>query len=163
MKETIKKVIYNKLCTIPNNKVILWPDLQVAFDVATGKSLNDYLDEVDAVVEELEAAQFARFEQSPNKMIRVFKGVDFDKWSNSMKPSQNNSQININSLTAHNVQVGNENTMNINITPEQFVEALSALIKNQKKANSIIDELSSYLKKGVSLAEVIAKFVTLMG
>ena len=162
MKETIKKVIYNKLRALPDNKALLWPDFQVAFDVATGQSLNDCLDEVQVAADELESAQFARFEKLPNGMLRILKGIDFDKWEASMNPKQE-SQVNIGSVNAQNVQVGNENTINFNVTPEQFVEALNKMNKDSKKSKSVLKQLNSYVKKGVGMGELIKKLVTLIG
>lgn len=80
MKEKIKKLIYNKLSSLPNNKALLLPDLQVAFSTATGKNLNDYLDDFEKVAENLEKDGLARFEKLPNGMLRVVKGIYFDKW-----------------------------------------------------------------------------------
>jgi len=164
LKESIKKVLYNKINSIPDNKALLWPDFQVAFDVATGRSLNDYIGEAQNIAEELESQQFVRFEQRPNKMIRIVKGVNFDKWSQIMNPNQMNNQTNIGSINANNLQVGNQNQMTVNVDPAQVISALSALIsKRPEDAKSIVDKLGGYVKSGATIAEVLAKFVSLMG
>jgi uncharacterized protein YecA (UPF0149 family) len=163
LNEIIKKVIYNKLSSIPDKKALLFPDLQIAFHNGTGKSLSDYLEELKKIADELEADQFAKFEKLPSGMPRILKGVNFNKWSSIMNPKRTNSQINISSFNANNVQVGNENTMNVGVTPEEFVEALKSLTKEPEKAKSIIDQLSGYVKEGVGIADAVTKFMALIG
>ena len=124
MKEKIEKVLFKKLRELPSNKALLWPDFQVAFDVATGASLSDHLEEVQEVADTLEKSDYARFEQLPNGMPRITKGVDFDKWENEMAPTNPGSSLNIGSLNAQNVQVGDQNTMNVNITPQEFLSLI---------------------------------------
>jgi hypothetical protein len=85
VKDKVKKVIFNKLRELPTNKALLWADLQVAFEVATGESLQNHLDIVQEVADELEQAGYARSEQLPSGMPRIFKGLDFDQWENSMR------------------------------------------------------------------------------
>ncbi len=80
MKETIKKFIYNKLSLLSDKEVLLWLDVQVAFNLSTKKSLSNYSDDTEEIINELENRQYAIFKELPNNMIRVTKGVDFDKW-----------------------------------------------------------------------------------
>lgn len=162
MKDKMKKVIFNKLRELPTNKALLWPDLQVAFEVATGESLQNHLAIVQEVADELEQAGYARFEQLPSEMPRISKGLDFDQWESSMRPSDSSRQLNIGSLNAQNVQVGDGNTMNVNITPDEFVNALSKMQKNPEKAESVLSQLNDYAKQGLSLGQTIAKFIGLM-
>ncbi len=162
MQEAIRKVIFNKLRSLPDSKAVLWPDFQVAFDTATGQSLNDHLDDAQLVFDDLEAKQYARIEKLPNGMLRIIKGLHFDKWESEMNPKQDRN-INIGNVNAKNVQVGNENTMNINVTPEEFVDAISKLAENPEKSHSIIKEMTSYLKQGLSIGELVKKFIGLFG
>ena len=162
MRDAIKKVIFKKLISLPDNKALLWPDFQVAFDVATGESLNDHLEEVQSVFDELESQQYVRLEKLPNGMLRIIKGVDFDKWESNMNPRQERN-INIGNVNAQNVQVGNENIMHINITPEEFINALDKLAKNPEKSKSVIEKMKQYLKQGLSIGELVKKFVALLG
>ncbi len=165
MKEKIEKVIFNKLRELPPNKALLWTDLQVAFDIATGKSIGNHLVEVQAVADELEGSDYAHFEELPNGMPRITKGVDFDKWEQRMNPgnSGNSSrQLNIGSLNAQNVQVGDQNTMNVNITPEEFIDALERMQNEPEKAKSVLSQLNDFAKQGLSFGQTIAKFVGLM-
>lgn len=157
------KVIFNKLDSLPQNKALLWPELQIGFEVATGQSIKDHLDDVQAASDELEAKGYARFEQLPTGMPRVVRGIHFDQWRNEMKPSAPSNQINISSLNAQNVQVGNENTMNVNITPEEFVDALNRIQQDPEKARSSLSQLNELVKKGLSFGETVAKFISLFG
>jgi hypothetical protein len=96
-------------------------------------------------------------------MVLITKGIDFDVWSREMRPDKPTSHFSISALNAHNVQVGNENTMNVNVTPDQFLAALENMQNNPKKAKSILSTLSEELKKGLSIGETIAKFIALIG
>jgi hypothetical protein len=162
VKDKIEKVLFKKLRELPSNKALLWPDFQVAFDVATGASLSDHLEEVQEVADTLEKSDYARFEQLPNGMPRITKGVDFDKWENEMAPTNPGSSLNIGSLNAQNVQVGDQNTMNVNITPQEFIEALEKLQKDPEKAKSVLSQLNDFAKQGLSFGQTVAKFIGLM-
>lgn len=162
MKEKVEKLIFNKLRDLPRNKALLWPDLQVAFDMATGESLNDHLETVQEVADELEKADYARFDKLPNGMPRITKGVDFDKWENKMAPSNSGGQLNIGSLSAQNVQLGDGNTMNVNITPQEFIDALERMQKDPEKAKSVLSQLNDLAKQGLSFGQTVAKFIGLM-
>ncbi|WP_275288633.1 RIP homotypic interaction motif-containing protein [Halomonas elongata] len=162
MKGKIEKVIFNKLRELPSNKALLWTDLQVAFDVATGESIGDHLDKVQAVADELEGSDYARFEELPNGMPRITRGVDFDKWEQKMNPGDSGSHLNIESLNAQNVQVGDQNTMNVNITPEEFIDALERMQNDPEKAKSVLSQLNDFAKQGLSFGQTVAKFVGLM-
>ncbi len=162
MQEEIKKVIFNQLRSLPANEAILWPNFQVAFNTATGHSLDDYLDDVQSVFDDLKEKQYARLDKLPNGMFRIIKGIHFDRWVTEMTPKQD-AGINIGSVNAQNVQVGSENTMNINVTPEEFINALAKLVENPEKSHSIIEKMTSYLKQGLSVGELLKKFIGLFG
>ncbi len=161
MKDAIKKILFTKLASLPDEKALLWPDLQIAFEQATGHSINGYLNDVQAVADELEEAGYARFDKLPNGMPRIVKGIDFDKWANAMDPSSSSSQINISSLNVQNMQVGDGNTMNVNITPEEFLNALNKMQKDPEKAPSLLSQLNEQVKKGLSFGETVVKFIAL--
>ena len=165
MKENISKVLYNRLNSLNDNKALLWSDFQISFDTITGKSINNYLDDVHKVLDELEASKYIRCEQMPNKAYRFVKGIDFEEWVKVMNPKQNNNPINIREFKAKNVQIGNQNSMVVNVTPDEFVAALTKLIENKSKKSqqSIIEKLSNYVKTGVSFGKLVAKLVALIG
>ena len=127
MKEDISKILYKKLSSLPDSKVLLWPDFQASFNATTGQSINDHLEDTQEVLDELEASKYIRCEQLPNKMPKLIKGVNFDAWGQVMSPTQNNNPINIGAVNASNVQVGNQNSMVVNVTPDELVEALTKL------------------------------------
>ena len=160
MQEVIRKVIFNELRPLPHNKALLWPDFAVAFEAATGYSVNECLEDAQSVFDDLEEKQYVRLEKLPNGMPRIIKGVHFDIWEREMNPKQD-QEVSIGSVNAENVQIGNANTMNINVTPEEFVDALSRLVENPEKSRSIIEEMTSYLKQGLSIGELVKKFIGL--
>lgn len=162
MKEKIEKVIFNKLKELPSNKALLWPDVQIAFEFATGESLGNHFETVKEVMDELEKSDFANFKEAPNGMFRITKGVDFDKWESKMNPNYSGSRLKIESLKAQNVQVGNQNTMYVNITPEEFIDALERMQNNPEKAKSVLSELNDFAKQGLSFGQTVAKFIGLM-
>lgn len=94
-------------------------------------------------------------------MPRIVKGINFDKWEASMNPESASNQINISSLNAQNVQVGKGNTMNVNVTPEEFLSALNTMQQDPEKAKSVLSELYGYVKNGLSFGETVAKFISL--
>jgi hypothetical protein len=161
---TIEKVLHKILSPLPHNKALLWPDIQVGFDNLTGESIRDHFDVVKKVIDELNDEKVLRFEMAPNGMPRMWKGINFDNLESAMSPRSSNSHISIGSLNAQNVQVGNENNMNINITAEQFANALSSLAsKKPAESNSIVEKVASYVAKGATVAEAVTAFVGLVG
>jgi hypothetical protein len=106
IKEKIKKAIYKELKELPDNKVLLLPDLFAAFSLATGESLNNYSE----VIEELEKLGYIRFENF--RMGRIIKGINFDEWIKLMEGKT--SSVVIGPIRASQVQVGNHNVITIN-------------------------------------------------
>ena len=60
------------------------------------------------------------------------------------------------------MQVGDQNTMNVNITPQEFIEALEKLQKDPEKAKSVLSQLNDFAKQGLSFGQTVAKFIGLM-
>ena len=161
---TIKKVAHQLVSALPQNKALLWPEVQIGFQNLTGESLNDHLEAVHKVFCELDEKKILRFEATPNGMPRIWKGVHFDTLEAVMNPRSSNSHINIGSLNAQNVQVGNENNMSIDITAQQFANALNSLAsKPQEEAKSIVEKVSSLVATGATVVEAVATLVGLAG
>ena len=79
---------------------------------------------------------------------------------NKEKSLQN---ISIGSLNAENVQLGNENIMNVNVTPDEFVALLTALTaKPEAEKTSIFSILTDLVKTGVSVGELLIKLKALL-
>lgn len=163
MKEKIKKTIFNELSKRTSNKHLHMFDLQVAFQTATGEKLGDFMEDLQSAVDELEQDDFARFEKLPNKTFRVVRGVDFDKWESEMRQGDQKSEINIDTLNADNVQVGDNNTLNINNSPDDLVAVLQLFIDKPEQGKSLLDKLKGYIAKGASLADSIRKLFELAG
>jgi hypothetical protein len=139
MREDIKKILFNKLSSLPSNKILLWPDLQVAFNAATGESLSNHLEDAEHAFNELEAEKYVRLEMSPNHMPRIFKGVNFNSWGQAMNPVQNNNPVNIGSLNAQNVQIGSQNTQITNLSLAEVVKQVAA--QNDAQAKGLLRQL----------------------
>jgi len=160
----ITKVLHKILAPLPQNKALLWPDIQVGFQNLTGESISDHLVVAEKVINELHDKRILRFEMAKNGMPRMWKGINFDKFESATSSRSSNSHISIGSLNAQNVQVGNENNMSINITAEQFANALSSLANKQpEEAKSIVEKISSFVATGATVAEAVTKLVGLAG
>ncbi len=73
------------------------------------------------------------------------------------------NHISIASLTAQNVQVGNENKMDIGITADQFANALSSLIsKPPEESQSIVEKIFSRVAMGATVAEAVSTLLSLV-
>ncbi len=72
--------------------------------------------------------------------------------------NESSNQINITELHADNVQVGSENIMNINLTPDEFISLMEKVSrKPEKEKTSIFDKLKSAAKSGASIMSIIGK------
>lgn len=79
-----------------------------------------------------------------------------------MKKNSSN-HINISTLKADHVQVGNQNTMNINITPDEFVSLLERLNKKtESEKASVFSKLRDIVKSGTTVMELFGKLKELM-
>ncbi len=160
----ITKVLRKILAPLPQNKALLQDDIQIGFQTLTGESINDHLDLVNKVLNNLHDKKIIRFEMFENRTPRVWKGLNFDNLESTMSSRPSNSHISIGSLNAQNIQVGNENNMSINITAEQFANALSSLANKQpEEAKSIVEKISSFVATGTTVVEAVSKFIGLAG
>ena len=76
---------------------------------------------------------------------------------------ESKSQINISSLSANSVQVGNGNVMNISISAEKFASALSSLAeKPVEERKSIVEKITSAVAAGATVAEAVSTLVGLL-
>lgn len=161
---TVTKVLHKLLSPLSQNKALLWPDIQVGFNNLTGELIQDHLVVVEKVINELNDKRVFQFEIAPNGIPRMWKGINFDNLESVMNPRSSSSHINIGSLNAQNVQVGNENNMNISITAEQFANALSSLAdKPPAESKSIVEKVASFVATGATVAEAAAALVSLVG
>lgn len=161
--KNIEKFIYKILSPLPENKALLWPEIQVRFENLTGIPIKESLDIFENVINELNNEKVVRFEKAPNGMPIMRKGINFDVLASSMNPRSSNSHISIASLNAQNVQVGNENNMNISITAEQFANALSSLAnKPPAESKSIVEKVASCVATGATVAQAVSALVGLV-
>jgi len=154
IKEKIKKAIYKELKELPDNKVLLLPDLFAAFFLATGESLNNYSNELEEVIEELEKLKYIRFENF--RMGRIIKGINFDEWIKLMEGKT--SSVVIGSISASQVQVGNHNVITINnISPKDLIKILEIFVNDPERGKDMLSKLKESLSSVLSVSELIVK------
>ena len=139
----IKKIIYDELSKLPNNRSLLLADLigktQLYFIKSLGDSSDSYKEILNNILEELSNNEYILVKKEPFSVHEtISKGLNFDEWSQAMNVNQKNSSINIGSVNAHNIQLGNQNVQINDITIHELV---------RKVAKSGDQEAKSLLKK----------------
>ena len=140
----LEKMIYKALCELPDNKSLILSDLNGMARLYFINSLDDtsysYKLTLDSVLKRLHNREHILIKKVPRSAHHtISKGLDFDKWSHSMNDNQNSGQINIGSVNAHNVQVGNENSQIINISLHELVQKVAE--SNDPQAKSLVKEM----------------------
>ena len=75
-----------------------------------------------------------------------------------MNPTQNNNPISIGTLNSQQTQVGNQNTINVNVTPQELLDMLTKLTeKKPEEQKTIIQKISQFVSDGTGLGEVLVK------
>lgn len=158
----VEKCLYNVFSKRMQGDGMTQPTLAAEFQILSGESMRGYAEVVDKIVNKYIADYVLMIEQLPGRYPILRKGINFDEWEEKMNPQK--SGINIGSVNAQNVQLGNENTMNIGASTEQLVKAMALLRdKPEDEKKSIIDEFISAVGKGVNLAEAVSKLIMLIG
>ncbi len=140
----LEKMIYKELCELPDNKSLLLIDLEVKANLYFIKSLGDVSDSykvaLNNVLGRLHNSEYILIKEKPSSShCTISKGLNFDKWSQSMNGNKNSGQINIGSVNAHNVQVGNENSQITNISLHDLVQKV--VESNDPKAKSLVKKM----------------------
>ena len=160
MREAIEKILFQQLKETPNNKALLLPDFQVRFESTTGERLDQHTADFNAVAEHLEKEKFVRFDSHPKLMMRLVKGTHFDKWESIMRPQPSSGSIQIGSINGQQVQVGDQNAININVTPRELVDALVALVNKPEESKPFLEKLKAWAETGLSTLELVKKIIT---
>jgi len=127
-------------------------------------AFNVALDEcIDSGIIELKESKSSRKEE----LITITRaGVELitnNKLRAKEEKNKESQNISIGSLNAENVQLGNENVMNINVTPDEFVVLLKTLTtKPEAEKTSIFSILSDLVKTGVSVGGLLIKLKALL-
>ncbi len=138
------------------------PELKAYFQMISNENMSDYGETVNKILNELIDNKYLNWDKRPNGMVYFTEGLHFDKWEAKMNPQTNNGGININSVNANNVQVGNQNTMNTGVTAEQFIKALTAFsVKTEPEKKSIMDKVLATVSAGADVAAAVAAFIAL--
>ena len=158
----VEKCLYNVFSTRMQGNGMTQPTLAAEFQILSGELMRDYAEVVDKIINNFIDKHVLIMDQLPGRFPILRKGINFDEWEEKMNPQK--SSISIGSVTAQNVQLGNENTMNIGTSTEQLVKAMALLRdKPEDEKKSIIDEFISAVGKGVNLAEAVSKLIMLIG
>ena len=93
------------------------------------------------------------------------KGIEYitlNKLEEEKMDSQNNN-ISIGTVNAENLQVGNDNQMNINLTPNEFIDLIEKITKKpEKEQKNIFNQLLTFTKNGLSTVGIINKLKDLI-
>ena len=161
MKEDLKKVLFQCLNRKGSGEILPFVDWQVAFLDATGERLQDHEQELNEIAEELESSKYARFENIGRGAFIVKKGVNFDEWESTMN-SNKDANFNVSVEGGENIQIGYDNTQNINVTPQEFVDILNKLLEDPDQNKSILDKLNGMAEKGTTVIGLINSLKTLI-
>jgi len=94
------------------------------------------------------------------------KGIEYitlNKLEEEEMNSTNNNHINIDTVNAENLQVGNDNQMYVNITPNEFIELIEKITtKPKEEQKTIFKKLADFAKNGLSTINLINKLKDLL-
>ena len=160
MNQDIAKTIYIALRDRPPTRAVLIGDLSAAYNSLTGRSLSDEMESLAETANSLEEMGYVTAGRCGNGMPRISRGLHFDEWERAMNPSESKS-TNIGSIEGNNVQVGDHNTQQINVTPQQIVDALEALVDKPEQSKSILDKLKYLAQTGGSVSAILGQLIGL--
>lgn len=81
----LRKLFFKKLSELPDGRLLQIFEVMRAFQLETGESLENYVTEFEAVVDELCKKSYMRHQRKGVQGMSLFcKGIEFDKWSADM-------------------------------------------------------------------------------
>lgn len=143
----VEEIIYKELVALPKNKFLLDADInfkiQSYFINSLGDNSNSWQNYANKVYKKLvnNESIFAK-QEFPSIHIVFSPGINFDEWRNNMEGVKNqSSSINIGTVNANNLQVGNNNSQDnsINIKLSDLVDKISK--SNDQDAKSKLRNL----------------------
>jgi len=157
----IEKITFSLMDSLIDGKMLVSVDLQVKIQVFFERTLSDtsnnWRDYTARVLNRLEDSGFLVIQQEFNSVyFTISKGLDFEEWQNKIKGVEKMSEINIGTVNASNMQVGNGNTQeNItNISISELAEKISKSgdeeAKSQLKSFLNNSTVGSLIGAGVS-------------
>lgn len=129
--EDITTLLFNGLASKPGRQHLQEYELREAFRTTTGNSLNDYLPELDAVLEQLAERRYVRREKPGARMAIFIRGTKFGDWDTIMRKPQTAAQITnhvtVSGNNARFTQHGNDNSTNSIVQNAAVTDQLEAL------------------------------------
>ncbi len=167
----VKEILFKSVKELADSRVLPYDDaknkIYLYFTNNLGKhDFNEVIKYVDQALKELIEKEYLNYRQEgfgPYAYYIITKGLDFNKGIAEME-NKNESNFNIQNLTATNIQVGNNNVQNVNYTAEEFIESLVNFEqKTSEERKSILSKISESIKDGASLGNAISKFISMIG
>ncbi|WP_051714008.1 hypothetical protein [Shewanella xiamenensis] len=147
IEQKIETMIYQEVVALPSNKLLLDSDMNFKIQSYFMNNLGDNSDSwkkhADKVYKKLVSNEFILAKKEFRSIYWVFSpGINFDEWRDIMEGKNNqSSSINIGTVNASNLQVGNNNSQDnsVNINLSEFVDKVSK--SNDQEAKSKLREL----------------------
>lgn len=153
--EKIKKLLFQKLKDLPDNKFLLFTELQGLFLIKLGIIDFDIIaKEFEKVVNELKEKEYIVYDDF--RIPRFAKGINFDEWEKEMSKKENN--INIQNLHTTNAQIGNNNNFYTGLNADDFIKFLEAFEKEKDK-KGFIDKIKGMIASGADIVTIIGSFI----
>jgi len=153
--EKIKKLLFQKLKDLPDNKFLLFTNLQVSFQTKLGiTDFDSIAKEFEEVVNELIEKEYIVYDNFG--ILRFAKGINFDEWEKEM--SKKESNINIQNLHTINAQIGNNNNFYTGLNADDFIKFLEAFEKEKDK-KGFIDKIKEMIASGADIMTIIGSFI----
>lgn len=161
-KHEVEKCLYQCITEKKEGNAESLLELKSHFEIISTESINDYEDDVNEILNRLVESRVVSILQRPNGKPYISRAINFNQWVAKMEPQPNN--LTIGTLNAGTAQVGNNNTLNVGISAEDFIKILGSFsAKPEPERKSILEQLSSAAQTGASLAESFIKITALMG
>lgn len=157
MKDKLKKLIMDTLNRKADNQALLLMDFSVNVRSTLGVSMSDYFDDFTDASKELEDKEFIRLENTGHGG-RLVRGLNF--YDYFITQSDNSTyNFSVGSISATNVQVGNNNTLAIEQGFQELIDKLNKLDVPEKDKASAKLTLRSALNNA-SIASILGGAVS---
>jgi len=173
MRESIAKLIYKGLSERPRSQSLQYFELQHAFQVATGRSLSQYAEDVVAMVDQLQEERYIRWETPGRRMPLIFQGIDFDEWSRKMNGEKDAAQSVTYHVTGPNARINHHSTDNsTNVVTEnggiqehlealrQAIEATQLSRPERQSALDIVEAVDAQFASGAPKKSVVTALLS---
>lgn len=163
IEQEIEKLIFSEFISLPSNKRLIKTDIDSKIMLFFINTLNDNSEKWktfrDIVFNRLIENQYIAYKKEFHSIHITFsKGLCFDDWRKSMENKNSQGDINIGSINANNLQVGNQNEQNINITISELVEKVAQTddIEAKSKLKEILENSTVGSIIGAGVATLLA-------